>query len=154
LSIIAIVATATLAGVTHANDDPKIAAEIIAITKAQWAAAIAGKPVAEQMAAVADDYTEFNGDFAARIDTFGTNVRFGEAFARSGTRQLMMEMTNTKVQVYGDTAILSYSFLGMSQDKDGKISPSSGKSTRVYAKVGDRWKLVHAHFSPVAAPKD
>jgi ketosteroid isomerase-like protein len=154
LSLLSIVVTTALARVSHANDDLKIAAEVIAITKAQWAADIAGKPVPEQMASVASDYTEFNANFAVRVDTQALNVKLDEAFTRDGAKQLALEMSNPRVQVYGDTAILSYSFLGLSQAKDGKVRPSSGKSTRVYAKLGGQWKLVHAHFSTVAAPKD
>ncbi len=36
----------------------------------------------------------------------------------------------------------------------GKTSPSLAKSTRVYAKPGGQWKLVHANFAPVTSPQD
>jgi ketosteroid isomerase-like protein len=36
----------------------------------------------------------------------------------------------------------------------GKTSPSLAKSTRVYAKLGGQWKLVHANFAPVTSPQD
>ena len=53
---------------------------------------------------------------------------------------------NPKVQVYGDVAILSYNFVGMTQDKEGKTEPVRAKSTRVYAKQTGKWMLVHANF--------
>jgi len=31
---------------------------------------------------------------------------------------------------------------------------AAGKSTRVYARQGGQWKLVHAHFSSVEIPKN
>jgi ketosteroid isomerase-like protein len=56
------------------------------------------------------------------------------------------DMANEKVQVYGDVAILSYNYVGLTRDKDGKIEPSKAKSTRVYVKQGGQWMLVHANF--------
>lgn len=137
-----------------AKDDPKIAAEIIAITKAQWAAEIAGKSVADQLASADDDYTEINREYPVRLDGKALNMRLGEASNKDGGKSLAADMANAKVQVYGDTAILTYNYVGVVQAKDGKTKGLFGKSTRVYAKVGANWKLVHAHFSAVNGPKD
>ena len=41
-----------------AGDDPKVAAEVIAVTRAAWAAEAQGKSIAEQNAVLADDYTD------------------------------------------------------------------------------------------------
>ena len=46
------------------------------------------------------------------------------------------------MQVYGDTAILTYNFAGLRRGADGKVNPSLAKSTRVYVKQGGQWKLV------------
>src|SRR5215210_6500486 len=46
-----------------AADNPQVSAEIMALARAQWASEIAGEPMAQQNASLADDYTEFNGDF-------------------------------------------------------------------------------------------
>jgi ketosteroid isomerase-like protein len=135
-----------------AGDDPKVAAEVIAVTRAAWAAEAQGKSIAEQNAVLADDYTEFNADYPVRIDGKATNTALYEAQARSGGKSIVGDMMNTKVQVYGDVAILTYNFVGVSQEKDGKTDNNAAKSTRVYAKIGGQWKLVHANFAPVAAP--
>ena len=55
-------------------------------------------------------------------------------------------MANPKVQVYGDVAILSYNYVGVVQDKDGRNEPVRAKSTRVYVKQRGKWILVHANF--------
>jgi len=55
------------------------------------------------------------------------------------------------VQVYGDTAILTYNFAGLRRAADGKVAPALAKSTRVYVKQGGKWMLVHANFSPLAS---
>ena len=137
-----------------AGDDPKVAAEVIAVTRAAWAAEAQGKSVAEQNAVLADDYTEFNSDYPVRIDGKATNTALYEEQARSGGNSIAGDMMNAKVQVYGDVAILTYNFVGVSQEKDGKTNNNAAKSTRVYAKIDGQWKLVHANFAPVVPPSD
>lgn len=152
-----ILASATLAisllfaNQAFAGDDPKVAAEIMALARAQWAGEIAGKSAAEQMATTADDYTEFNADYPARIDGKALNTRMWEAFMSDGSKPLVADMVNPKVQVYGDTAILTYNFVGVGRDKDGKVAANAAKSTRVYSKIDGRWMLVHANFAPAAS---
>ena len=149
---IALAASLLLSGSALAGDDPKVAAEIMALARAQWTAEVAGKSVADQSASTADDYTEFNVDYPTRIDGKALSDRLAEASGSDGSKSLAGDMVNPKVQVYGDAAILSYNFVGVSKDKDGKTSPTAAKSTRVYAKLNGKWMLVHANFAPVAAP--
>jgi ketosteroid isomerase-like protein len=137
-----------LFGQANAGDDPKVAAEVMALARAQWAAESAGKGMAEQSASTADDYTEFNPDYPVRIDGKALANRLTEAADGDGSRSLVGEMANPKVQVYGDTAILTYNFVGVRKDKDGKTAPNIAKSTRVYSKIGGKWMLVHANFAP------
>jgi ketosteroid isomerase-like protein len=138
-------------GQAFAGDDPKVAAEIMAMARAQWAAEMAGQSSADQMSSAADDYTEFNQDYPVRIEGKGLNTRLSEAITSDGGKTLAAEMVNPKVQVYGDTAILSYNYVGVLRDKDGKVSPNSAKSTRVYSRMGGKWMLVHANFAPAAS---
>jgi len=140
-----------LSGQAFAGDDPKVAAEIMGLARAQWAAEAAGKSIADQSINTAEDYTEFNSDYPARIEGKALNDRLAEASSKDGSKALVGEMANPKVQVYGDTAILTYNFVGLRQDKDGKVTPAGAKSTRVYAKMNGKWMLVHANFAPVVA---
>lgn len=149
---IMLAASLLVSGSALAGDDPKVAAEIMALARAQWSAETAGKSVAEQSASTADDYTEFNQDYPTRIDGKTLSDRLVEAIGTDGSKSLAGDMVNPKVQVYGDTAILTYNFVGVTKDKDGKTSPSAAKSTRVYAKMNGKWMLVHANFAPVGAP--
>jgi ketosteroid isomerase-like protein len=142
------------AGATFAAEDPKVAAEVIAAARAQWAVEAANGSIAEEMATVADDYTEFNADYPVRIDGKAANSNLYAASEQGGTKPVAAEMMNPKVQVYGDVAILTYSYVGVNQTKDGKTKASPGKSTRVYVRQSGQWKLVHAHFSSVEIPKD
>lgn len=141
-----------LATPAAAADNPAVAAEIMALARSQWAADIAGQPAARMMETVADDYTEFNGDYPTRIDGKAMNVRMAEI--APSTKSLYGDMRNAKVQVYGDTAILTYNYAGISRTAEGKTEPSIAKSTRVYVRSGGKWMLVHANFAPVFSPQN
>ena len=135
--------------------DQAIADAVIAMTKAQWAAGIKDPTnVTEQSKDMSDDYSEFNGDYATRLDGKAMNSRLAEASGKESGKTIAAEMANPKVQVYnGTVAILTYNYVGLSQDKEGKTTPIRAKSTRVYVKKGDKWMLVHANFASDPLPK-
>lgn len=143
---------------THAfgqESEKAIADAVIAMTKAQWAAGIKDPTnVAEQSKDMSDDYTEFNGDYATRLDGKAMSSRLAEGAAKDSGKGLVSEMANPKVQVYnGNVAILTYNYVGLGIDKDGKTTPSRAKSTRVYVKKDNKWMLVHANFAADPLPK-
>ena len=135
--------------------DQATADAVIAMTKTQWAAGIKDPTnVAEQSKDMSDDYTEFNGQYATRLDGKAMNSRMAEAAGKDSGKTLGAEMANPKVQVYnGNVAILTYNYVGLTQDKDGKTEPTRAKSTRVYVKKSDKWALVHANFGADPLPK-
>jgi ketosteroid isomerase-like protein len=132
-----------------AGENPKVAAEVMALARAQWASEIANEPMAQQNVSLADDYTEFNGDFPTLLVGKTMSTRMGEVTPYD--KAMYSDMQNGRVQVYGDTAILTYNFAGLRRGADGKVVPSLAKSSRVYVKQGGKWMLVHANFAPVAA---
>src|SRR4051812_37923711 len=143
---------------THAfaqEADKAVADAVIAMVKAQWAAEIKDATnITEQMKDLADDYTEFNGDYATRLDGKAINTRLAEASGKDVGKTIAAEMANPKVQVYnGNVAILTYNYVGLSQDKDGKTTPSRAKSTRIFVKKDTKWVLVHANFGTDPLPK-
>lgn len=56
------------------------------------------------------------------------------------------QMYNPRVQVYGDTAILTYNSSSVI-NFGGRILNMTGKMTSVYVKQGNTWRVVHAHES-------
>ena len=148
---VALVLTA-LAGSALAAEDPAVAAEVMAATKAQWAAQDQNKPGAQSYTTVADDYTEFNPVVPVLVKGKDMSVRMFDASLKAGTQGLSSEMVNPHVQVYGDTAILTYNYAGMTKSTDGKVTSDLAKSTRVYVRQGGKWMLVHANFAPVTVP--
>lgn len=140
-------AVAALPAVSFAEHH-EVAQHIMDITNAAWKADME-KDTAKALELLADDYTEFNGATPTRVDGKAMNGRFYEALNQDAGTIVAAEMVNPKVQVYGDVAILSYNYVGMNKNKDGEVSTNLAKSTRVYHKMGDAWKLVHANFAPV-----
>lgn len=125
--------------------------EVIAATRAQWAAEMR-KDVAAWGKNVADDYTVFEGAYPTRIDGKDMMRRVAEGNFSSSDTLITAEMANPKVQVYGDVAILSYNYIAAVRNKDGKVTPAVAKSTRVYVKQAGQWMMVHANFAPVTTP--
>ena len=133
-----------------AAENPKVATEVMALARAQWASEAAGQTPAQQLATVADDYTEFNADYPTLL--VGKAMATQMAGIPPYAKTVFADMQNPRVQVYGDTAILTYNYAGITLGSDGKSKPAIAKSTRVYAKEGGRWMLVHANFAPVQLP--
>ena len=127
-----------------------VAKEIKDLTYAAWQADL-DEDFEAGMAILADDYTEFNGAFPTRIDGAAMSGRLYKPQLEAEGMAVAAEMANAKVQVYGDVAILSYNYHGLSKNKDGEVEPNLAKSTRVYAKIDGEWKLVHANFAPVSS---
>jgi hypothetical protein len=57
------------------------------------------------------------------------------------------DLANYKEQVYGDTAICSYTML-ISRGTRSGVRVVSYNESRVMVKFGDSWKVVHVHKSP------
>ena len=137
--------------VAAADSDEAVAKKIISLAYEQWKA-FDKRDVAKAMEQVDDEYTEFNPVAATRLDGKALNKRMAEAGNQDSGDGILAEMLNPKVQVYGDVAILSYNYMGMTRDKDGNTEPVRAKSTRVYVKKSGSWKLVHANFGADPQP--
>jgi ketosteroid isomerase-like protein len=68
---------------------------------------------------------------------------FGSSFSE---RQLTVR--DVSVHVNGDTAWAEfYWHFVAKQSKDGSAVQTDGRETQIYNKVGNRWQLVHVHYS-------
>ena len=140
----------SLPAVSLAEHHEGVAKEIIDITYAAWQADI-DEDFEAGMELLADGDTEFNGGFPPRSDGKEMSGRLYKPQLEAEGSVVAGEMANAKVQVYGDVAILTYNYHGLSKNKDGEVEPQLAKSTRVYAKIDGAWKLVHANFAPMAS---
>jgi ketosteroid isomerase-like protein len=57
-----------------------------------------------------------------------------------------------RVQIYGDTAIVTYHFVETGEAEGGKLYAYEGKQTDVFIKKQGKWTLVHFHSSRVVKP--
>src|ERR1043165_8694094 len=81
--------------------DKATADAVIAMVKAQWAAEVKDPTnVAEQMKDASEDYTEFNADYATRLDGKAISSRLAEANGKASAKTVTAEMANPKEQVY------------------------------------------------------
>ena len=67
-----------------------------------------------------------------------------EGQAKSPTR---FDLSNLRIQNYGDTAIASYTLLISTASPEG-VKVASHNESRVIVKINGTWKVVHVHKSP------
>ena len=125
--------------------------EVIKITYAEWAAEMA-KNAAKSVENIHENCTIWNPEYPNRLEGKDTIYKMRDVQMNAAGGFVLAEMANEKVQVFGNTAILTYNFMGLSKDKDGATEPIRAKSSRVYVNEGGKWLLVHANFAPVVTP--
>ena len=74
---------------------------------------------------------------------------FGSSFS-----ERKLTVSDVSVHVNGETAWAEfYWHFVAKQSKDGSAVQTDGRETQIYNKVGNRWQLVHVHYSgPAMAP--
>ncbi len=74
---------------------------------------------------------------------------FGSAFS-----ERKLTVRDVSVHVNGETAWAEfYWHFAAKQSKDGSAVQTDGRETQIYEKAGNRWQLVHVHYSsPAMAP--
>ena len=92
----------------------------------------------------ADDFTEFLPSSPYRDTKANLMPKFDQLVEH--WKIVDYQMYNSHVQVYGDTAVLTYNE-SISGTYDGAPSTYTGKVTMVYVKQGNAWRGVHYHES-------
>ena len=57
------------------------------------------------------------------------------------------EMINPKVQIHGDTAVLTFNLIDYVPMLEGSIKEVRWNSTEVYSRKNGEWKIIHTHWS-------
>lgn len=60
------------------------------------------------------------------------------------------DLLEPRLQLYGDTAVLSYTFMLTLAKEEGGVSHRTYNESRVLVKQNGRWQVVHVHKSPAA----
>ena len=58
------------------------------------------------------------------------------------------DLLEPRVQIYGDTAVVSYTFMLTRANEDGQLTHRTHNESRVLVKGADGWQVVHVHKSP------
>lgn len=130
------------AGAPH----PNAANELIALERSAVDAWSRGDPLG-YINICADDVTwfDFNPGPQPRIDGLEAVRNYVTPLA-SEVPPHTYELLDPKVQVYGDTAVLTFHWRGTTTD--GQPLPE-WKATSVYVWEDGAWRMVHSHWSPV-----
>ena len=65
------------------------------------------------------------------------------------------DLLEPRLQLYGDTAVVSYTFMLTRPGADGQLIHRTHNESRVLIKTSEGWKVVHVHKSPSwRAPRD
>ena len=73
----------------------------------------------------------------------------------SGTSgEFRYDLLEPRVQIYENTAVVSYTFMLSRVETDGSISHKTHNESRVLVKVEGRWQVVHVHKSPATPASD
>ena len=57
------------------------------------------------------------------------------------------DMIDPKVQVHGQTAVLTYNLIDYEPNEQGDLKEIRWNSTAVYAHVDGEWKIIHSHWA-------
>ena len=108
-------------------------------------------------ATTADDVSFFEWYISPQridgLDFHLRELRVHKDVVSGGGGRVEHEILQPRVQVYGDTAVVTYTLLIRAAGENGVVHKSHNE-TRVFHNFGDadapQWKLVHCHKSPVA----
>ncbi len=64
------------------------------------------------------------------------------------TGDFRYDLLEPRLQLYGDTAVVSYTFMLTRTNEDGRLSHRTHNESRVLVKGEDGWQVVHVHKSP------
>lgn len=68
--------------------------------------------------------------------------------AWAGTGDFRYDLLEPRLQLYGDTAVVTYTFMLTRTTPEGKLTHRSHNESRVLVKGDEGWQVVHVHKSP------
>ena len=94
----------------------------------------------------AEEVTYFDTSTERRIDGLEALKKYYKTF--EGKIHIdRYEMINPKVQVHGNTAVLTFNLIDYEPQEDGSLSETYWSSTEVYCRMDGEWKIIHTHWS-------
>lgn len=150
---LAIAFTLSCAARSDKADDAKVAEEAVRQQIAKYTAALdaADIDLASQvwLTSPGVSFIHPGGHAHGWEEVKGIYSFFGSSFA-----ERKLTARDVSVHVNGDTAWAEFYWHFVAKPSNGGVSiQTDGRETQVYNKVGNRWQLVHAHYSgPAMTP--
>jgi hypothetical protein len=96
---------------------------------------------------LADDYTfiDDNGRFL-------TKPHIIESFRSGDHRIFSYDISEEKIRIYGNAAVLTYRYVSKESYK-GQVESGDDRITRVFAKKNGRWQIVAGHETRISLSK-
>ena len=123
---------------------PQVRAELLKAREAVWRAWFAGDQVALR-AAIPDEAIAMDPGVAAWADQ-AEIIRRSSVFAAGG-KLLRLKFPETRMQVYGNVAILYTSFVFETQ-QNGQRNVTAGRGTEVFVNRDGKWVNTGWHLEP------
>lgn len=96
----------------------------------------------------AEEVTYFDPITEKRLDGRSALAAFFRTFFAGKVSISRYQMLNPQVIASGDLAVLSYNLVNYIRAADGSEKEGTPwNSTQVYRRTGDRWRVVHVHWS-------
>lgn len=107
-------------------------------------------------AAIAQHYTPGMQYFAANGSLFERSNLFSDPAGLKALFDSGFKINNLpqhiEVDVHGNIAIISCYLVGTSTAPDGTVTQAMDRRTSVRIKMGNQWKVIQLHSSPVIVP--
>ena len=100
----------------------------------------------------ADQVTYFDPTTQRRLDGLEALRDFYAALEGKISIQ-RYEMIDPKVQIQGDTAVLTFNLIDYLPTPDGSTRQDYWNSTQVYSRIDGAWKIIHTHWSKPESPE-
>jgi ketosteroid isomerase-like protein len=94
----------------------------------------------------ADEATYYDTETERRVDRLEA-LRKLYAPREGKIRIERYEMINPKVQMHGDTAVLTFNLIDYVPTSEGSTREVYWNSTEVYSRIDGEWKIIHTHWS-------
>ena len=134
------------AGSFRGDSRHDVSEEIIALERAALDRWGKGDP-SGYLEIYASEITYFDPAIERRLDGLDTMRKY-YAPIEGKIKLDRYEMINPKVQVHGDTALLTFNLVDYAKQPDGSEKVSSlWNSTEVYVRINGEWKIIHSHWS-------
>lgn len=124
-----------------AQDKDKSDADYIRSMELKWTESYKARSVAMLSTLLADDFVITVEDGK----TYGKTGYISHS-AEPGTRVDVAEMSDLKVRMHGNTAIIAGAYHEKGES-DGKPYEYHDRFTDVWMKVGNKWQVVASHYS-------